>query len=311
MHLQGFLVLIFFHCALSQHGPVPAGPQHSSEKQWKYGETVFEHGASINGPKDWKNISQHCVENAQSPINIDTSKVEKDSYLIGFRFIPDYLMGIFTGALVNNGHAPTFTVDSSRGSALLIGGPWGDSSVYILQQLHFHFGCEASRGSEHAVDGKLYSGELHFVTYNTKYVNFDAAADNPDGLSVIAVFFVDNGGDESNAEWQKLTTAMKQIAKADSNKKVPMNLNLYNLVPQLRDLSRTSFYSYKGSLTTPPCHQSVNWIVLQYSVSTSREVMVAMRSLHNHEGHSMCDNFRPTQPLNGRIVSKYSRHLFG
>ncbi|KAL9987890.1 hypothetical protein ACROYT_G002268 [Oculina patagonica] len=190
MHLQGFLVLIFFHCALSQHGPVPAGPQHSSEKQWKYGETVFEHGASINGPKDWKNISQHCVENAQSPINIDTSKVEKDSYLIGFRFIPDYLMGIFTGALVNNGHAPTFTVDSSRGSALLIGGPWGDSSVYILQQLHFHFGCEASRGSEHAVDGKLYSGELHFVTYNTKYVNFDAAADNPDGLSVIAVFFV-------------------------------------------------------------------------------------------------------------------------
>lgn len=39
--------------------------------------------------------------------------------------------------------------------------------------------------------------------------------------------------------------------------------------------------------------------------------MAAMRSLHNHEGHSMCDNFRPTQPLKGRTVSKYSGHLFG
>lgn len=121
---------------------------------------VREHGSSINGPKDWKNISQHCVENAQSPINIVTSKVERNSYLIGFSFTPDHLMGSVTGTLVNNGHAPTFTVDSSKGSALLTGGPWGDSSVYKLQQLHFHFGCEASRGSEHAVDGKVYSGEV-------------------------------------------------------------------------------------------------------------------------------------------------------
>lgn len=122
---------------------------------------MHEHGSSIYGPKDWKNVSQHCVENAQSPINIDTSKVGRNSYLPTFRFTPDHLIGSVTGTLVNNGHAPTFTVDTPRGSALFSGGPWEGSSVYKLQQLHFHFGCDASKGSEHTVNGRAFSGEVY------------------------------------------------------------------------------------------------------------------------------------------------------
>ena len=48
-------------------------------------------------------------------------------------------------------------------------------------------------------------------------------------------------------------------------------LSLYGLVPQLKDLSGTSFYSYKGSLTTPPCFQSVNWIVLEEAISAHKK----------------------------------------
>ena len=48
---------------------------------------------------------------------------------------------------------------------------------------------------------------------------------------------------------------------------------LYYLVPQLRDLSGASFFSYKGSLTTPPCYQSVNWIVLKRPIPASEEVV--------------------------------------
>ena len=121
---------------------------------------ALEHGSTIFGPKDWKDVSHHCIENTQSPINIDSSKVVRNSYLLGFRFIPDNSKGRVTGTLVNNGHAPTFTIDKSKGSALLSGGPWGGSRVYKLQQLHFHFGCDASKGSEHTVDSKAYSGEV-------------------------------------------------------------------------------------------------------------------------------------------------------
>ena len=52
----------------------------------------------------------------------------------------------------------------------------------------------------------------------------------------------------------------------------PVNgLSLYDLVAQLKDLSRITFYSYKGSLTTPPCYQSVNWIVLEEAISARNE----------------------------------------
>ena len=57
---------------------------------------------------------------------------------------------------------------------------------------------------------------------------------------------------------------------------------LYNLVPKLKDLSRTSFYSYKGSLTTPPCYQSVSWIVLKKAISAGEEEVTFFKLLEHH-----------------------------
>ena len=48
-------------------------------------------------------------------------------------------------------------------------------------------------------------------------------------------------------------------------------LYLYNLVLQLKHLSKASFFSYKGSLTTPPCYQSVSWIVLKEPIAASED----------------------------------------
>ncbi|XP_078350044.1 carbonic anhydrase 2-like isoform X2 [Oculina patagonica] len=262
--------------------------------KWEYGETAY-------GPKDWEKVAKHCSETAQSPINIETSSSKRDSNLKGLSFTCDNRNGFVSGNIANNGHAPTFTIDKPKGTATLTGGPLGDSK-YKLQQLHFHFGCQDNKGSEHTVDGKAYSGELHLVTYNTKYPDFATAADKSDGLSVIGVFFQEN--DDSSYALGTLARKMWRIRKAGTN--TATITYLYNLVPQLKDLSGAGFYSYKGSLTTPPCYQSVNWIVLKNPIAASERVLYAMRHLHNHEEHSMCDNYRPTQPLNDRSVSEYS-----
>ncbi|KAJ7373219.1 Phospholipase A2 crotoxin acid subunit CA [Desmophyllum pertusum] len=223
------------------------------------------------GPKDWEKVSAHCRESAQSPINIVTSTVKEDSNLKGLRFTCDNKNGTVSGILINNGHATTLAIDKAKGTASLTGGPLGDNE-YKLQKFHFHFGCKGSKGgSEHTVNGGAYSGELHLVTYNTKY-------------PILLLLLINQMGYTG----------------------VMVRTFLYNLVPQLKDLSRTSFYSYKGSLTTPPCYQSVNWIVLKRPIPASESVLNDMRDLHDYEEHSMCNNFRPTQPLNHRTVSEYS-----
>lgn len=67
--------------------------------------------------------------------------------------------GAVTGSLANTGHAPTVLVDKTKGGVTLKGGPLG-KNLYILEQFHFHFGCDSSVGSEHTVDGNSYASEV-------------------------------------------------------------------------------------------------------------------------------------------------------
>jgi carbonic anhydrase len=52
---------------------------------------------------------------------------------------------------------------------------------------------------------------------------------------------------------------------------------------------------YSGSLTTPPCSESVNWVVLEQPIEMSRDQIRAFQKLFR-------DNHRPIQPVNGRKV---------
>lgn len=59
-----------------------------------------------------------------------------------------------------------------------------------LDQIHAHWGADNTVGSEHLVDDCAYSGEIHFVHWNTtRCESIDVAPLHPDGLAVIGLFF--------------------------------------------------------------------------------------------------------------------------
>jgi carbonic anhydrase len=59
--------------------------------------------------------------------------------------------------------------------------------------------------------------------------------------------------------------------------------------------SGRKYYTFRGSLTTPPCSEHVRWFVLKSPASISTEQLAIF-------GKHYPSNARPVQPLNGRVV---------
>jgi carbonic anhydrase len=69
-------------------------------------------------------------------------------------------------------------------------------------------------------------------------------------------------------------------------------LDLSNLLPSTR-----SYYTYMGSLTTPPCTEDVLWLVMKQPVQVSQEQINIFSRLYRN-------NARPIQPIGGRLIKE-------
>lgn len=265
---------------------------------WKYGDSDVIHG--VYGPDAWGNVASSCRLADQSPINIATKTVESDSSLGELDITCDNEEGLFNGILLNNGYEPILTADYERGTCNLTGVPVINKN-FQLHDLNIHFGCEADRGSEHTIDGKSFPAELQLMFYNTEYGFYDNAASKKDGLAAISVL-LKVGKTENNA-LDSIVDQLDDVAVEGSS--IPVytpadNLTLANLVPDLAK-EHAPYYTYMGSLTTPPCYETVKWIVMKNPVTITKHQLEEFKKLTSGQG-SECDNFRPTKPVNGRKV---------
>ncbi len=73
----------------------------------------------------------------------------------------------------------------------------------------------------------------------------------------------------------------------------PVTVNKLDFEKAFTDTNR--YYTYPGSLTTPPCTESVKWIVLKEWAELSSEQFDAFRTI-------LGDDFRPLQKRNKRVV---------
>ncbi|XP_049709796.1 carbonic anhydrase 1 [Elephas maximus indicus] len=246
-----------------------------------------------NGPEQWAKLYPIANGNNQSPIDIKTSEAKHDTALkpISVSYNPATAKEI-----INVGHSFHVTFADNDNRSVLKGGPLSES--YRLSQFHFHWGSADNHGSEHTVDGEQFSGELHIVHWNSeKYSSFAEAASKADGLAIIGALLKVG---QANPTLQKVLTALSAIKT--KGKRTPFtNFDPSTLLP-----SSLHYWTYPGSLTHPPLHESVTWIVFKETISVSSEQLAQFRSLlSNVEGEKpvpIQHNNRPPQPLKGRIV---------
>lgn len=189
------------------------------------------------------------------------------------------------------------------------------TKTYTALQLHFHWAAPGStKGSEHTVNGKHYDAEMHIVHMKDPYKSVDQIKDMPDGLTVLGVFLSVEDDVPDNAPYQRLFDAIKHCSYQGDEAVLGDGPPLISLLPPSQ-----SFYRYSGSLTTPPCYEAVVWTVFQEPVAISRaqlEVLQSLKPTSNPSNHhkrsadedddaTLSGNFRPTQPLHGRIVTSF------
>ncbi|XP_053104569.1 carbonic anhydrase 2 [Hemicordylus capensis] len=252
--------------------------------QWGYGQD--------NGPAHWHKDCPIANGERQSPIDIQHTLAKYDSSLkpLDITYDPSAAKSI-----VNNGHSFNVEFDDSADKCVLEGGPL--EGTYKLIQFHIHWGSCEGQGSEHTVDGVKYDAELHLVHWNTKYESFGEAVKHPDGLAVVGVFLKVGSACPGI---QKVVDALDSI-QHKGKRAAFTNFDPMGLLPASRH-----FWTYLGSLTTPPLLECVTWIVLKDIVHVSKEQMDKIRSLcFNDENEPQCamvDNWRPCQPLKSREV---------
>ncbi|KAK3578468.1 hypothetical protein CHS0354_038560 [Potamilus streckersoni] len=245
-----------------------------------------------DGPHTWFKSFPVVAGTRQSPVNIVSKESIHDASLATNPITISYRAE--TNMVVkNSGHS--IQADASQES-VIFGGPL--SGKYRLQQFHLHWGTTDDVGSEHTINGTSCSGELHLVHYNCeKYKTFTEALDKADGLSVFGVMVTIG---KEHAGFKHITDLICNIRQKGQSTRLSIPFNPTCLLPD----DTSSYWTYMGSLTTPPLYESVTWIVFSKQIHISREQMDLLRSMRNkeHGGEPIGNNYRPPLPLGDRKI---------
>ena len=309
--------------------PTPQGPSYSYYEETGAGPTMW-------GVIGFPTCGTGLAFESQSPIDIPAAEITASgtsSPLVPIEI--DYPEGAASHTLVNTGGTAQVNVGSGDfgmnvgNVPFVIRGKDNEETVeYSLAQFHFHWGPDASVGSEHTVDGVAYPLEVHLVHFNEVF-EFGDAVTQKMGLAVIGVFFevrrkrkkkkgfevwtetdrpitglefVRQISEEDNPVLQPIIDLIDSITEPGSSTEIDFDMGSL-----LQGLDLSNYYSYSGSLTTPPCFETVTWLVLNNTMTVSEAQLEAFRSMLSSEGTPEAPinidiNYRPVQPVNGRPV---------
>jgi carbonic anhydrase len=162
-------------------------------------------------------------------------------------------------SVVDTGHSIQGNYQS--GSKIIV-----NSEEYELLQFHFH------TPSEHQINSQVSLMEMHLVHRS-----------NTGKLAVVGVMI----------EKGKFNPVIEQIISHQITESDNSIINAADLLP-----AQKSYFSYIGSLTTPPCSENVKWHILQQPIQVSENQIKFFQGVHNM-------NARPVQTVNNRVIDFY------
>ena len=244
------------HTAEEQKGGSSPNIQDEKSTHWGY--------RGVEGPEHWAMIKPSYMTcetgRQQSPINIVMPRQGHDQEDLQFYYQATPL------TIRNNGH--TIQVNYQEGSYLRLNG-----KNYKLRQFHFH------DPSEHHIDGKVYPMEMHLVHQ-----------DDTGHLLVVGIlltFGKQNVVFARVGDWMQSHTGHR-LPSTNQEESTNLLFNLMDVLP-----NDTHHFSYHGSLTTPPCSEGVQWIVLKTPIEISQVQADLFIT-------AIGENARPLQPLHQR-----------
>lgn len=233
-----------------------------------------------HGPNQWAQLDPGfavCASGrSQSPINIAKNiKAGDYSLKINYKAAPleivkngeTTLVIANTQTIINDGHGVQVNFPAKNPTESI---KWNDIT-YRLIQFHIH------APSEHQMRGRSYPMEIHFVHQGEL-----------GELAFIGVLV--NAGEENETLEQIIQHLPEEQGQAV--KIADEQINPLALLPKNMD-----YYSYMGSLTTPPCTEGVRWLLMSQAITASPAQIVQLRKAANGA------NARPVQPLYGRVIS--------
>ena len=201
----------------------------------------------------------------QSPINILSNETEAGRHSITVNFSDEI------NQVDNLGH--TVQLDIKEGSTITV-----DQKTYEFKQIHFH------TPAEHLIDGITYPMEMHIVN---KLIG--------DETEYLVFAFHFKMGKENKFISQFLNLIPKN---EDQSKEIATGtVKLRNLFGKNPREEWNSYYNYKGSLTTPPYTESVNWFVVKKIFNASSD---QIQKINLIEG----DNARHIQAEYNRTINQ-------
>ena len=173
----------------------------------------------------------------------------------------DYRPSAFS--VIDNGH--TVQANIAGNNSIEVGG-----RRYDLLQFHFH------RPSEERVNGRQYDMVIHLVHKD------------PEGRLAVVALLLEQGRVQPAIQmvWNSLPLEKNEELQSPA----PIDMNL--MLPEDR-----RYYTYMGSLTTPPCSEGVLWLVLKQPAQMSPDQLAVFARLYPM-------NARPIQQVSGRLVKE-------